>query len=105
MTNLLLSPTQKHYRIGDKNDYVVVDGGRVIGGIFLNPQALEGRPWIWTITARDMPPSVYNKGYSATREEAMADFKARWTATLAVVIPLVANPNSATGRPPPAACA
>jgi len=24
-----------------------------------------------------MPSSVYNKGYSATREEAMADFKAR----------------------------
>jgi hypothetical protein len=22
--------------------------------------------------------SVYNKGYSATREQAMADFKARW---------------------------
>jgi len=25
-----------------------------------------------------MPSSVYNKGYSATREEAMADFKAQW---------------------------
>jgi hypothetical protein len=26
----------------------------------------------------DYPPSVYTKGYSATREQAMADFKARW---------------------------
>jgi hypothetical protein len=28
----------------------------------------------------EKPPSVYNKGYSATREQAMADFKARWLA-------------------------
>jgi len=31
-----------------------------------------------TITAREMPPSVHNHGYSANREQAMADFKARW---------------------------
>ena len=31
MTNLILSPTCKYFRIGDKDDYVVLDGGRVIG--------------------------------------------------------------------------
>jgi hypothetical protein len=72
MTTLLLSPTRKHFRIGDKNDYVVLDDGRMIGRIFLQPQAPEGRPWFWTITSPVIP------GYSATREEAMADFKARW---------------------------
>jgi hypothetical protein len=41
----------------------------------INPQ-----PWFWTITAMERPPSVYNKGYSATREQAMVDFKARWLA-------------------------
>jgi len=25
-----------------------------------------------------IPPSVYNRGYAATRERAMADFRARW---------------------------
>jgi hypothetical protein len=78
MANLLLSPTRKHFRIGDKNDYCVLDGGRVIGRIFLNPQAPEGRPWFLTITAPDIPPSIAKRGYSATREQAMADFKAQW---------------------------
>jgi hypothetical protein len=30
----------------------------------------------------EKPPSVYNKGYSATREQAMADFKARWSGSV-----------------------
>ena len=37
MADLKLSPTRKHYRIGDKDDYVVLDGSRVIGRIFLQP--------------------------------------------------------------------
>ena len=74
MTNLLLSPTRKHYRIGDKE----LDGGRVIGRIMLHPQAPDGHPWFWTITDPDIPPSLDKRGCSATREEAMADFKARW---------------------------
>jgi len=80
MADLKLSPTRKHYRIGDKDDYVVLDGDRVIGRIFLQPQAPEGPPWFWTITAPDIPPSLDERGYSATREEAMAAFKARWLA-------------------------
>jgi hypothetical protein len=44
-----------------------------------HPQAPEDQPWFWTITALEFPPSVYNKGYAATREQAMADFKARWS--------------------------
>jgi hypothetical protein len=30
---------------------------------------------MWTITAREQPPSIHNRGYSATREQAMVDFK------------------------------
>ena len=76
--NLTLSPTTKYFGFGDKDDYVVLDGGRVIGRIFLHRQAPEGAPWFWTITAPDIPPSIHKRGYCATREQAMADFKARW---------------------------
>ena len=34
-----------------------------------HPQASDDRPWFWTITAHEIPPSVYNRGYSATREQ------------------------------------
>jgi hypothetical protein len=44
----------------------------------LHPQAPKDQPWFWTITALEQPPSIDNKGYSATREDAMADFKRQW---------------------------
>jgi len=34
-------------------------------------------PWFWTITAR-FPQSTHDREYAANREQAMADFKARW---------------------------
>jgi hypothetical protein len=64
------------------DDYDVRDNaGKVVGRIMLHPQALKDLPWFWTITAREIPPSVHNRGYSATRARAMSDFKARWAAT------------------------
>ena len=42
--------------LGDKDDHVVLDGGRAIGRIFQQPQAPSGRPWFWTITASEYPP-------------------------------------------------
>jgi hypothetical protein len=33
---------------------------------------------MWTITAPDYQRSILSRGYSPTREQAMADFKAQW---------------------------
>ena len=80
MNLLILKTTRSQYgsRFDARNDYVVLDGDRVIGRIFLSPHSPLGRNWMWTITAPDYPRSIHSRGYSATREEAMADFKAQW---------------------------
>jgi hypothetical protein len=65
------------------DDYDVRDSfGKVVGRIVRYPQAPKDPLWFWTITAREISPSVYNHGYSSTREQAMADFKARWLANM-----------------------
>jgi hypothetical protein len=63
------------------DDYDVWDGNaKVVGRIFRPTFAPQGRPWFWTITERSLQRPT-DLGYAATREEAMADFKARWSAT------------------------
>jgi hypothetical protein len=80
LTTLILKATASHYGSPDwgDNDYVVLDGSEVVGRIMLHPQAPKRQPWMWTITARDMPPSTHNHGYADTREDAMAKFKMQW---------------------------
>jgi len=61
----------------DADDYDVSDGDQVIGRIMLCQQGPDGRPWFWTIIARGQK-SFADRGYAASREEAMADFKVQW---------------------------
>ena len=86
MTELVLKKIAKHF--GDtpwlekENDYLVLDdAGRIIGRIMIRARSPTGRPWVWTITAREQLPSFSNnQGYSETREQAMKDFKAQYSA-------------------------
>jgi hypothetical protein len=80
MNDLSVVTTRKYFGFGSFDDYVVLDGGRVIGRIVRLPNPPKDQPWFWAITAADKTPSVRNKGHAATCEEAMADFKARWFA-------------------------
>ena len=70
-------PTVHRAGHGQQTTYDVFASDRYIGRIMLAPQAPQGAPWFWTITAR-VPQTTADRGYEATRELAMAAFKAAW---------------------------
>ena len=68
MTTLILASTKRYFGFGDKDDRVVLYGGRVIGRIFLSPQAPAARNWMWTITVMDYPRTILqSRLFSDTR--------------------------------------
>jgi hypothetical protein len=53
---LTLAITKRYFGFGDANDHTGLDGGS------------------------EFPPSVHNRGYCTTREQAMEELKAQWLA-------------------------
>ncbi len=61
----------------DPDDYDVFEGDQHVGRIMRTHHAPADQPWFWTITVR-APQGPTDRGYAASRDEAMAKFKAAW---------------------------
>jgi len=59
------------------DDYDVFECDHHIGRIMWTHTASRETPWFWSITVR-VSQQPTDRGYAATREAAMADFKAAW---------------------------
>lgn len=70
-TRLRLAQTSEFFGL-------VLDDSRVIGRIFLAPQAPPERKWMWRITTPEKTSSIRSHGYSATRQQALSDLGMRW---------------------------
>jgi hypothetical protein len=72
-------PVMRPSGLGGQDDWEVFDGApeRSIGRILWTHNADPKTPWFWTITVR-VPQSATDRGYAATREEAMEAFKLAW---------------------------
>ena len=86
MTELVLKKIGKHFgaapRLEKENDFLVLNNtGRIIGRIVMRACSPKGRPWVWTITAREQAPSFSknNHGYSESREQAMKEIQAQYS--------------------------
>lgn len=63
----------------DNSDSLAVfDGEDCVGHIMCTHKSPPGKPWFWTIFVSDSPNNTVDRGYAATREQAMADFEAQW---------------------------
>lgn len=79
---LILVPANKsrgggHWSADDFDVRLGSASGEVVGRIFLSPQSPPGRAWFWTVTAR-APQQPTERGYTATREQAMTAFRLAW---------------------------
>ena len=60
------------------DSFAVFYGEDCVGHIMRTQKSPPGKPWFWTIFVSDRHSSTVDRGYAATREQAMADFEAQW---------------------------
>jgi hypothetical protein len=56
-------------------DFEVLDGNRCVGRILRIPHESEGQSWLWCTEATGL--NSYDRGHTASREQALTALKAR----------------------------
>jgi len=64
--------------VDNRNSFAVFDGEDCVGHIMRTQKSPPGKRWFWTIFVSDSASNTLDRGYAATREQAMADFEAQW---------------------------
>jgi len=62
----------------NSDSFAVFEGDDCVGHIMHTQKSPPGKPWFWTIFVGDTRISTVDRGYAATREQALADFEALW---------------------------
>ena len=65
-------------KAGNRDSLAVFDGEYCVGHVMRTQKSPPGKPWFWTIFVSDRQGSAVDRGYAATRQQAMADFEAIW---------------------------
>ena len=60
------------------DSFAVFNGEDCVGHVMRTRKSPAGKPWFWTIFVSDAHDSAVDRGYAATREEALADFENYW---------------------------
>ena len=61
------------------DSFAIFDGEDCIGHIMRTQKSPEDKPWFWTIFVEAAPGIVSDqRGYAATRKQAIANFEAEW---------------------------
>jgi hypothetical protein len=58
------------------DSFAVFDGKECVGHVMRTQKSPAGKPWFWTIFVGGTHEGATDRGYAATREEAMAELEA-----------------------------
>lgn len=63
-------------KVDNRDSFAVFDGEDCVGHIMRTQKSPAGKPWFWTVflSGRRHSRVRVDRGYAATREQAMADF-------------------------------
>jgi hypothetical protein len=83
----------------NRDSFAVFDGHDCVGHVMRTPKSPPGKPWFWTIFVSDWHSGTLDRGYAATREQAMSDLETLWVRFRKLSRPLTQAAQSKSTQP------